>query len=233
MSLLKKNLFEMEKCILITGSSKGLGEALANVFAKNGYNVILHGRDKESLEKIKKSLTTFNVSCKIVIGDLLSDSTLDELSRLASENNVSILINNAGIGEKAPLELISEEEIEKTIFINLIVPIKLTKRIYKLFLERKQGGLIVNINSVLGLENKEQQSIYSASKWGLRGFANTFKLEAQKNNVHILNIYPSRIKTRPEFTVGMEKKEVAEKIFNAVMEMNNSDLIIDGRKELK
>ncbi len=175
--------------MLITGSSKGLGKELALKFAQQGYNLIIHGRDTQALEATKKEIMQKGVDCKIVIGDLKSNTTLDKLAEIAKKEDISILINNAGLGEKSALEKAEDSYIEDVFITNLVSLIKLTKRIYIHFLE-KGKGTIININSISGLENKERGSIYRASKCGLRGFSDNLRLEAEKNNIRVLTSSP-------------------------------------------
>jgi len=225
------------KCVLITGSSKGLGEELALVFASNKHDIILHGRNKEDLRRVKEKISKLGVNCHVLAGDLRSDKTIEELYKLAKGKDASVLINNAGVDLKLqdagtdlklPLNEIDDKQIEEILITNLIAPIKLTKRLYTLFLD-KGYGTIININSLSGLENQKLKSVYCASKWGLRGFTDTFRLEAEKHKVRVLGVYPSRIKTKPYFTFGMEPQEVSQKIYAAYKNAGISEIKIDGR----
>lgn len=223
--------------VLITGSSKGLGKELALVFARNSHDVILHGRNKGDLAKVERKVSKMGVNCYVLAGDIRLDETIAELNKLAEEKDISILINNAGTDLKlddagpdlkSPLNEIYDAQIDETLTTNLIAPIKLTKRIYSLFLSKGQGTIIY-INSLSGLEAHALRNIYCASKWGLRGFTDSFRLEAAKNNVRVLGVYPGRIKTKSFFTLGMEPQEVAQKIYTAYNDTKINELILDGR----
>jgi len=223
--------------VLITGSSKGLGEELALVFAGNNHGVILHGRNKEDLARVEGRVNKAGVNCYISDGDLRLDKTMEELYKLVEEKDVSILINNAGAdltpdnagsGLKLSLNEINDEQIDEILITNLIAAIKLTRRLYTLFLD-KGYGTIININSLSGLEPQELRSIYCASKWGLRGFTDSLRLEAEKHKVRVLGVYPSRIKTKPYFTYGMEPREVARKIYAAYSDSGINEITLDGR----
>ncbi len=227
------------KSVLITGSSKGLGEELALVFAKNNHDVILHGRNTEDLARVQERISKIGISCYVSIGDLRLDKTLEELCRVAEEKDVSTLINNAGIdlkvddvgvGLKSPLNEIDDEQIDEILTTNLLALIKLTKRLYALFLD-KGHGTIININSLCGLESYELKSIYCASKWGLRGFTDSLRLEADKHKIRVIGVYPSRIKTKVYFPVGMEPQEVAQKIYTAYTNPNINEITLDDREK--
>lgn len=221
----------MRKSVLITGSNRGLGKELALVFANNNYDVILHGRDKKELKKVKEQISKIGVNCDSVSGDLNSNKTIEELEKISKDKNISVLVNNAGAQcPYLPLDKLNDEQISEMINTNLIAPIKLTKRIYKHFI--KEGtGTVININSQSGLTNSKLRSIYSASKWGLRGFSDTFRSEAKEHNVRIIDVYPSRIKTLPQFDKGMEPCDVAEKIYEAFRTKRTEKIILDEGKD--
>lgn len=216
------------KWILVTGSAKGLGRAIALVFGKNNYNIVLSDIDKTNLKKTEKELQKYKVETLSVIGDLTTEKTIKNLEDISREKNLDILVNNAGLHcPYKPLQDLTDEQIDDMISINLIVPIKLTKRIYKIFIEKK-CGTIVNINSLSGLKNHKIRTIYSSSKWGLRGFSESLKIEAKKYNVNILDVYPGRIKTKPEFEFGLEPEVVAQKIYDALQDTDIEKIVIDG-----
>ena len=215
------------KFVLITGSARGLGKELALVFAQNGYGIILHDRTENDLKEIKEEILKKGVPHFTVAGDLKSDKTLDDLYRISKEKGVSVLINNAGVHcPKLPLEKMDDQIIDDILLINLVAPVKLTRRIYSMFVESGHGT-IININSMSGLENQKFRTVYSASKWGLRGFSDALRLEGEENNVRIIDIYPTRIKTRPEFTVGMESRDVAQKIYEVYKNNKLNKIILD------
>jgi len=218
------------KTVLITGSANGLGKALARVFSKNGFEIILSDIDKKNLEEVKKEITKNKVKCISIAGDLTKIKTLDEIERISRDKKLGVLINNAGLHcPHLSLEKISDKDIEEIIKVNLISPIQLTKRIYKVFIEQK-SGIIININSLSGMKNHKLRTIYSASKWGMRGFSECLKIEAKENNVGIIDIYPGRIKTRPEFKSGMNPEKVAQKIFYVLKDTKNDKITIDGEE---
>lgn len=182
------------KTVLITGSNRGLGKELALLFAIKGYDIILHGRDKDRLREVENNLHNISLGLKnkieweTVAGDLLLLDTINKLYRAAEKRSVDILINNAGIYASKPFKDMDIEEAENIIYVNLIVPIWLTKRIYPIFLKKK-SGLIININSIAGKNPNDKEAVYCASKHGLRGFTSSFQFEAMKNNVRVISIY--------------------------------------------
>ena len=84
----------VRKTVLITGSSKGLGRALALHFSKNNYNIIIHGRNRKDLENVKEEVLKNNVDCNVIIGDVSDIKTIEELAKTAKIKDISVLVNN-------------------------------------------------------------------------------------------------------------------------------------------
>ena len=225
---------DTNKCALITASSKGLGKAIAKEFAFNGYDIVLHSRDETKVYdtqfEINYKIASY-VMCESVIGDLRSDDTIQKLYDV-SKGQISVLVNNAAIPcYGLPLNEMTDKQIWKSIDTNLIAPIKLTRKIYPLLKEQGYGS-IININSIVGKESKKFRSVHSATKWGLKGFTKSLRIEAEKYNVKVINVYPTQIKTIKEFTYGLEPYEVAEHIYNEYITGDfKGELVIDGRPE--
>ncbi len=225
---------DTNKCALITASSKGLGRAIAREFALNGYDIILNGRDEERVYDTQFYINhqlLEDVICESVIGDLRSDDTIQKLYDV-SKGQISVLVNNCAIPcYGLPLDEMSDEQIWNSLETNLVAPIKLTNKIYPLLKEQGYGS-IININSIVGKEPKKFRSVHSATKWGLKGFTKSLRIEASEHNVKVINVYPTQIKTVKEHTFGLETEDVAEQIYG---EHNNSlfnnELVIDGRPE--
>ena len=193
----------MKETVLITGASRGLGYCLATKFEEEGHCILRHmGRNHYDLRDI------------------------NHLSKLASEAielGVELLINNAGL--LCPgilLKSYSDEQINSILDVNLRAPILLTS----MLLDNLKG--LININSILGLEVKPQRTIYSATKWGLRGFSNSLKLET--NDFNVLDVYASRF-SDPDKSKCMDIDKVVNLIYNAYIN-NENELIIDGRPSM-
>ncbi|TSC82483.1 MAG: short-chain dehydrogenase [Parcubacteria group bacterium Gr01-1014_20] len=224
----------IRKKAIITGSSTGLGESLAIAFATNGYDLVIHGRNKDKLEKVSERIKALGVACSQVLGDLMLSKTINllELEALRGGGS-SVLVNNAADILSAygvPFEDIDDTKIDKILTTNLVSLIKLSRRIYKSF-TRMGGGTIINMNSIVGLEFKETNILYGTTKWGLRGFTNSLALEARKKNIRVKGVYLTRVKTREEFTYGMDPDEVAQKIYEFYIGSNETELVLDGRPE--
>tara|TARA_B100000674_G_scaffold481223_1_gene481754 strand:+ start:139 stop:780 length:642 start_codon:yes stop_codon:yes gene_type:complete len=210
----------MENKALITGSSRGLGLYLAKFFNNKGYKIILHGRKEENLKDIFKSLPNPNdfeyFSC-----DLTKQEEIKSLCNFAVEKKVNLLINNAGVTcPGLSLNDLSEREI------NLILDVNLKANIFLIKYLNSYVENIININSMVGLEPKKNRSIYSASKYGLRGFSQSFNLE--DISCKILDVYPTNIKTWADRENAMDIDFVLNKIYEAFT-LNQNELVLDGR----
>ena len=188
--------------ILITGSNRGLGQALFKKFADNGHFVYCHNGRKHF--------------------DLSKPEEVKQLSEEAKRLNINVLINNAAIVcPSITLDQYENDLIDRMINVNLRAPIILTKNLLD-NLER-----VVNINSMVGLEVKTPRTLYSATKWGLRGFSNSLKKE---NDMIVLDVYATNIKTDPNRVDAMDIDMVVDSIYDAFAK-EKEELILDGRKK--
>lgn len=153
------------KCVFITGSSRGLGKCLASEFLNAGYRTISHNRK---------------------IADLSQEEDLEKLKKYIGIVKPRIFINNAG--------LYNEKDVLKEIKVNLIAPIVLIDFVGEI-MSKNGGGIIININSTAGKVPNYKEALYCASKFGLRGFSESVKYELLKDNVRIIDLYPGAINT--------------------------------------
>ena len=208
--------------VLITGSSKGLGANLARYFFEKGHAVILHGRDKSNLKKLKSTISESN-KIDFYACDLGIDKNLFDLSKYAKSKKVNLLINNAGIHcANQKFKNLDVSYINDIINVNLKAPILLSHSM----LEFLNG--IININSMSGIETKKFRTLYASTKWGLKGFSECLKKEYECKN--ILDVYPTNIKTNEKIINGMDIDKVVNSIYSSYYN-NNSELILDGRKK--
>ena len=157
--------------ILITGCSSGLGEALFNETCKHDH--------LKSFAHYRSNL----VDPYALIGDITDDSFPDKLDDYIRSREVDCFINNAGVLEGNVIET------------NLVAQIKMLQVVYKYFLE-KQRGKIININSVAGIYPSANESIYCASKFGLKGFSQSLQLEAVGKGIEVMDVYLGGVQTR-------------------------------------
>lgn len=150
----------MKEAVLITGASKGFGQALAKKFADEGHMILLQGRDEEALIEFAVELGKRSLMVK---GDLRDPNTLSRLAGAAELHEVGILINNAGQYLNLPFMEINPDDLQEVIQTNLLAPILLSQKICPI-MQRLGGGLIININSLAATSPGRGETAYAASR---------------------------------------------------------------------
>ena len=198
------------KTAIITGATRGIGRGIAEVFAKQGANVIFTYSSSADLAKeIEDNLSKENV---IVKGYKSDASSFDDCKKLVDQiteefDNVDILINNAGITRDNLLMRMNEEDFDKVIEVNLKSVFNMTKAIQRTMLKQRFGS-IINMSSVVGVKGNAGQSNYAASKAGIIGFSKSIALELGSRNIRCNVIAPGFIET--EMTEILDEKVVQE-----------------------
>jgi len=212
----------MKKVVVITGASSGFGKELAKLLLQKGtYQLILTGRNESGFAEFKNA-----DDVTLIVGDLTKKQTLDLIEHTVKEQKrIDILINNAGITFINPFTENSEQKIDDLLAINLKAPMLLTQRLYPLMVEQ-QSGHIVNINSAAGKEGKPNHTIYSAAKFGLKGFTDALRVEAKPHNIRVTSFHPGGINTPfyrnlPE--VPKEKYMDAKKVASLLLHVLETD----------
>jgi len=157
------------KNVFVTGSTRGIGKAIALQFAKAGSNLIINGRSAIS-EELLAEFTAYGVKAIGISGDI---SKSEDAKRMVSEaietlGSVDILVNNAGITRDGLSLKMSEEDFESVLKINLTGAFNMTQAVLKP-MTRARSGAIINISSIVGLMGNAGQANYAASKGGLLG----------------------------------------------------------------
>lgn len=191
------------KNVVITGAGSGLGASLARKYSEMGYHVTLIGRTKEKLERTAKLLKG---SYSIYELDITRNDDVKKVfhSIIEEVGGVDILINNAGVGAFDLAENISEHNVHQMIDINLKGTIFCTQAVLPHMKERNEG-IISNIISTAGVEGKVTESVYCASKFGVRGFTDSLYLELKDTPIRVFAAYMGGMKT--DFWDGIYKEE--------------------------
>lgn len=161
----------MNKNVLITGGTRGIGEAISREFAKKGYNLIInYVNSKEKAEKLKNELEEkYNIDVLTVQADLADEKEIENMVDIALNKfgKIDVLVNNAGIIIDKEFEEKTIEDWKQTLNINLIAPFILSKLIGKEMVKNKSGA-IINISSINAINTYHPSSVdYDASKSGL------------------------------------------------------------------
>lgn len=191
------SLFELQgKVALVTGGSRGIGGAAAEVLAEAGANILLLGRQMETLQQQAEGLARFGVATHSIRCDV---GNTDDVYHAASEalaafGQVDILINNAGIIRRAPAADYSLEDWQAVLDTNLTGAFLLTQQIGKTMMKRGSGK-IINIASLLSFSGGMNVVAYTASKSALAGITRSFANEWGKYGVNVNAIAPGYIRT--------------------------------------
>ena len=183
------------KNVFITGSTRGIGLAMAHKFASLGANIVLNGR-REIDEELVSEFSDYGVQVVSISGDV-SDST--DAKRMVEETieklgSVDILVNNAGITKDKLMLKLTEEDFEQVLKVNLVGAFNMTQAVLKPMTKARQGA-IINVSSVVGLIGNVGQANYAASKAGLIGFTKSVAREVAARNVRVNAIAPGMIES--------------------------------------
>ena len=187
----------MNKVILVTGATRGIGKQIAITFAKNGYDVAINYKtENEDLKNTKKEIEENNVKCIAVQGDV---SNYEDCERFTKEiinqfGKIDVLVNNAGITKDTLLMRMKKEEFENVIDVNLIGTFNVTKNVINHMIKARSGR-IINISSVVGVSGNAGQTNYSASKAGIIGFTKSLAKEVASRNILVNAVAPGFIET--------------------------------------
>ncbi|MHC5248921.1 3-oxoacyl-[acyl-carrier-protein] reductase [Enterococcus sp. LJL90] len=202
-----------DKNVFITGSTRGIGKALAHAFAKAGANIILNGRSQISDEQVAE-ITAYGVKCIGVSGDIADFDNAASMLAEAEANlgPVHILINNAGITDDKLLIRMKAADFEEVIKINLTGTFNMTQHALKKMMKLREG-VIINLASVSGLMGNLGQANYAASKAGVVGFTKSVAREAAARGITVNAIAPGFIETdMTEVLSDKVKEQTVEQI---------------------
>ena len=178
--------------ILVTGSSRGIGRAIAERLAGPGRELILHGRDVSALAVVEASVVARGGSAHTVRGDLTKHETIKRLAAAVGDATLTALINNAGGAVVKPLEAISRVEWEESLGVGVTAPFLLAQ---SLLPRLAPGSSIVNVMSVAARRGFAGWSAYCAAKFALEGLAQALREELRGRGVRVINVYPSATDT--------------------------------------
>lgn len=173
------------RSVLLTGATGGIGQAIARALAARGARLVLTGRRAEVLEPLAAEVGGRAVACDL--------ASADEVSRLLGEcSNADVLVANAALPASGELESFSVEEIDRALDVNLRAPIQLTRALLPGMVERGAGHVVL-VSSLSGKVASVGSSLYSATKFGLRGFASGLREDLHGTGVGVTVVFPGFI----------------------------------------
>ena len=192
-------LFQLDnKVAIVTGASKGIGEAMARGLAEFGAKVVISSRKRESVDAVAKSFQNDGLEAIAIAANMgnveeaqnLIDQTVD------AYGGIDIIINNAAANPVfGPIQNTEERAFDKILDVNLKGPFELCKKAYPI-LKQRGGGSIINISSIGGLTPEHGIGIYSVSKAGLINLTKAMAQDWGADNIRVNAVCPGLIKTK-------------------------------------
>ena len=203
------------KTALVTGSSRGIGFALAKGLGLRGARVVLHGAsDSPRLRASRDSLATEGMSTAVAVADLSRPDGPDELARQLGPNGVDILVLNASLQIPKPWDEVADEDMLTQYRIDFMSSVRLVQLLQPKMVERKWGR-IVTIGSLQQLRPLRHMAVYSALKSAQENLSRNLAMQFAKDGVTVNNVAPGTIRTDRN-TVALSDKDYERRIEEAI-----------------
>jgi NADP-dependent 3-hydroxy acid dehydrogenase YdfG len=185
----------MDKTVIITGSSSGIGKETAMYFAENHWNVVATMRNPEKHQGELDALGN-NTCIDVVRLDVLDPKSIADTIEYTCKKyrKIDVIVNNAGYAVVGPFEASSRENILKQFETNVFGLMEVTHQIIPIFRQQKYG-IIINLSSIAGVKGFAFYSIYCSTKWAIEGFSESLKYELEPFNIKVKLIEPGIVKT--------------------------------------
>lgn len=234
-----KNNMTSKKTVLITGSTSGIGKAIAERFAAQGYQLILNGIEPNAAELSEELAVRYEAEYLFSAADMRDPSSIRAMVEAGIERfgAIDILVANAGIQYVSPIENFPDEKWDAILAINLSAAFHLAKAVWP-GMKKNGFGRIIHMASAHGLTASAYKSAYVASKHGLIGLTKALALEGAGHNITVNAVCPGYVHTPiVENQIAdqmkahqMSREEIIEKVMlakQAVKEFVSIDLIVD------
>lgn len=199
----------MDKVIIVTGASRGIGKEIAKTLSREG-NIIIanYNKSEEDARNLKEELEKENLAIDIFKADVSKREEAKELVRFALEKykRIDVLINNAGISENKLFTDVSDEDWNRIINTNLYSAFCMTQEVLPNMIHNKSGN-IINISSVWGMVGASCEAIYSISKAGIDAMTKSLAKELGPSNIRVNSIAPGIIDTEMNKNLNLDDIE--------------------------
>lgn len=187
---------KINKKVLITGGSSGIGYETAKLCALKGHTVYATARnlDSKGIQELKKLTKENNLKMHFYALDVTKQESIDNLITELKPKGIDVLINNAGYGTLGPIEEFSIQEVKDQYETNIVGVLRMYKSIVPI-MRKQNNGIIINISSINGLVPFPLFSIYSSSKFALETLTEGMRFEISKFNIKVYLVEPGSFKT--------------------------------------
>lgn len=184
--------------ILVTGATGGIGYETAKIAVQCGAVVTVTGRNEEKLDRLKQEVESLQATGKLIVipADLNDAKDRSSLVKEACEKGGTLtgLVNSAGISGGDTLDKLKEEDLRRVMEINYFSTVQLTQEVYERMLPANKGA-VVNVSSLSGLRGTHGGTAYSASKFAVIGFTQSFAVEAIEHGIRVNAVCPGYVDT--------------------------------------
>jgi NADP-dependent 3-hydroxy acid dehydrogenase YdfG len=216
----------MKKIIFITGATAGFGKAIAEIFSKNDYDIIINGRRKERLEELEKELRKNGADVLKLPFDVRDNKAVQQAIQNLSDKwkNINILVNNAGLAQG--LNLIQDGDLqdwETMIDTNIKGLLYVSKAVMPLLIKTGNAH-IINISSIAGKEVYQKGNIYCATKHAVDAITKAMRIDLLEHGIKVTGICPGAAET--EFSLVRYKGDVekAKNVYKGFTPLNAQDI---------
>lgn len=216
----------MDRCVLITGATSGIGRATAYAFAKAGYNLALCGRRREKLEEVKDALESLHIDIDIFTLDVRDrDAVNREIGALLERvKHIDVLVNNAGLARGLnPFQDSDVADIEEMFDTNVKGLTYVTLAVLPSMLAQNRGH-IINIGSTAGMVAYSNGSIYCATKAAVKTFTDGLRLDVMASDVKVTTIQPGIVETPFSEVRFHGDTERAAKVYEGIDALQAEDI---------
>ena len=199
----------MDKVVVVTGGSKGIGAEIVKTLANEGYKIVLnYNKSEESAKKIQEELLNKGIKIEIFKADVSKREESKKLIKFTIEkfNTIDILINNAGIAQEKIFTDITDEDWNYILQNNLNSTFYCTQEAVTEMIHNKKG-CIINISSIWGITGASCEVAYSTTKAGINGFTKALAKELGPSNIRVNAIAPGIIDTQMNNNLTAEELE--------------------------
>ena len=181
---------------LITGASRGIGQAIAQDYAQEGANLVLSASNEAALQRVKSELDEFGVDVSYYVADLSLQSDIERLFAHAVQHHpkLDVVVNNAGVHLGKPFTEHTMEEFDRLMKINVYAVFQLTQLAVR-HMQKLGRGKVINISSTAGKWESMNQAAYNTSKHAVVGLSKCVALENAKNGINVNTICPGIVET--------------------------------------